>query len=364
MGRIAAAVRQTLRSGGWPLVGLAAALLAGWLLSGTPRTRIERPLLSFPRFPSPDDRLRNLHRRTLTVRHAAPPPATAAADSALATARPAPARVDPMQLALSGAESAFVIEARALTETPVGQMLIRCLTHQGAQALRHLQRDFNFNPFEQINRIAIAAAADGVRPVLFVEGDFRALQSLDAGAPRRRSGQHGQLLVRGNETLGLWGDSLAIVGRSEDILRSLARLDAPETASQPSPLPEHEAYGEIYGTLRGSWLQRLLPQSLGERVSATLERAMVHVGASDDMLIVADAFGPTEASAELGVSLGAALALMRARAASEGDESLLHLLDESRVVPAPEGFKLEVALPLAMVEEQLSGCGDPLRSAP
>lgn len=264
-----------------------------------------------------------------------------------------------MNEAIGAAESAFVVEAGALKETPLGAMLIRCLTQL---SLSNLLRSVHRDP-ERIERVAIASAGADGRPMLLVGGTFAAAHEADAGTPGVPVGRRGHLLTQGTERAGIWDDRLLIFGeREEDIEAALARLEGGLDA--PPPLPADEAYGDVYGTLQGDWLRSLLPSAWGERAMGALARATIHVDAGDDLLIVADAYGPAPASSDLGVSLGAGLALLRSRAASVGDEHLLRLLEESRVVPAPGGFKLEVALPLALIEQQLSECARPAQTAP
>lgn len=358
MGAVSSTVTQTLRRGGWPLLGLSSAVLAALALSGKPKAKPEVAPPAFPRAPAPGARLRKLERQALPVEGSSAPRGAGQATQGPATAEPTPARIDPLHVALAGTASVLVLEAPALKETLLGQLLIRCLTPRGEESLRQLRRDLHFDPVELGDRVAIAEVSSGGPPLILLGGDFSSLRRADAGGPGTPTQELGRLLFQSRETVGLWADRLAILGEREDVLRVLDRLEGPDGPREPSPLAEEETYGQIYGTIGRTWMRRLLPRDLGEQAALALERATVHVSAAEDLWIVAEAYGPSNPAAELGVSLGSALARMRAEAISEGDKRLRRLLDNARVVRATGGFRLEVALPLATVEDQLSHCGE------
>jgi hypothetical protein len=59
---------------------------------------------------------------------------------------------------------------------------------------------------------------------------------------------------------------------------------------------------------------------------------------------------------DLGKSLGGALSLARMKAQAEGDEKLAQLLDFAKVRPDGDEFKLELAVPLEAIKQQLAFC--------
>jgi hypothetical protein len=92
-------------------------------------------------------------------------------------------------------------------------------------------------------------------------------------------------------------------------------------------------------------------------VRGAAERVLLHVDAAGDLLLVAEVHGDRqEAIAELGRALAGALSVARLQALHDDDRLLADLLDESRVIPGDGSFQLEVALPLATIEEALGDC--------
>lgn len=155
--------------------------------------------------------------------------------------------------------------------------------------------------------------------------------------------------------LGTWGDSLLIAGRDgTDVERAIDRLEGRAPVSPP--IDAADTYGEIYGVMDASGLGRFLADDVRERLRGAAERVELHIDTrnDDDVLIVADAEGPNAAAvADLGKSLGAALAVARVTAQSEGDQDLATLLDLARVNPKTGSFRVEAALPLDVLERRL-----------
>ncbi len=107
-------------------------------------------------------------------------------------------------------------------------------------------------------------------------------------------------------------------------------------------------------------LARILPDSqrdIAERFRSALENIELHIDASEDVAIVADANGPTAADVnDLGKTLGAALSLGRLKAQSDGDEKLAELMELARVSPRDGRFSLELALPMPVIQRQMGPC--------
>jgi hypothetical protein len=61
---------------------------------------------------------------------------------------------------------------------------------------------------------------------------------------------------------------------------------------------------------------------------------------------------------DLGKSLGGALSLARMKAQAEGEEKLAQLLDFAKVRPDGNEFKLELAVPLDVIKQQLAFCSE------
>ena len=334
---------------------LAAALglfvLAAWLMLPQQKPRPPRAVLEFPRGPRPHEIERDERRRTLEV------PAVAGVGAAGASAEESPKRlVDPLHVALPPADLAVVVEAGAVLASPAGRMLLGCLSPPQAETLRELEGRTGFAPLEQIERVAFAESSAG-DTTLLMSGDFSGLElaRLTEGASPERAGSKGLMATRDSRGVAVWDGRMLIVGEPGSVRDALRRLDG-EATPAASPL-DGEMYGEMYGALSGAALSRLLPAALGERVRGAAERVLVHVDATDDLLLVAEVHGERpEALAELGRALAGALAMGRLQAVREDDRLLADLLDESRVIPGEGSFQLEVALPLSTLEEALGAC--------
>ena len=98
---------------------------------------------------------------------------------------------------------------------------------------------------------------------------------------------------------------------------------------------------------------------LAEKLRTVAQRIEVHVDTSHDVGIVADVQGVDTAQVEdLGKAVGAAMAVGRVGAQQQGEKELAELMDLAKVQPEGDRFKLEMAIPLEMLEKQLSKCGE------
>jgi hypothetical protein len=343
-----------LRRAGYLVAALGLFALAAWLMLPQQKPRPPRPSLEFPRWPRPHEIERDERRRTLAV------PARARGGSAgegdEGAQEPATVLVDPLHVALPPADLAVVVEAGAVLASPAGRMLLGCLSPPQAEALRELEARTGFAPLEQLERVAFTESSTGAT-TLVMSGDFAGLDlaQLADGASLERAGAKALVATRGQQAVAVWDRRMLIVGEPGGVSDALRRLDGEATAA--SALPREEMYGEMYGALSGASLSRLLPAMLGERLRGAAERVLVHVDASDDVLLVAEVHGAQrDALLELRQALAGALAMGRLRAVRDDDRLLADMLDESRVIPGDDSFQLEVALPLATLEEALGAC--------
>jgi hypothetical protein len=100
-------------------------------------------------------------------------------------------------------------------------------------------------------------------------------------------------------------------------------------------------------------------KEIADRFRSALQRIELHVDASDDVALTADATGPVPGDvADLGKTLGTALALGRVKAQADGDQVLADLL--SLAVVSPHGregrFTFDLALPMDVLKKHLGPC--------
>jgi hypothetical protein len=335
------------------LAALALFSLAAWLMLAPEPPRARRAAVAFPRYPRSHDIERRERRRTLAL------PAGAArgpASGDLGAAPPPAAALDPVHAALPPGNVQLVIEAGVLRDSPVGRRLLACLSPAQSNELRELEVRTGFRPLEQLERVAIAGGAKEGETLLIAEGDFRELDftllAPEAGEPET-FGERALLAEHGDHTLGLWDERLLLLGDTLSVRDSLARLSGGAPATDLST----EAYGEIYGTVPSEVFSRLLPGELGERLRGAADRVLLHVDATEDVLLVAEVHGQQENElSDLGMAIAGALSVARLSAVREKEALLADLLDESRVIPGSTSFQLEMALPLATIERHLGEC--------
>jgi hypothetical protein len=343
-----------LKRAGFLLAALALFVLAAWLMLGPESPRARRAALSFPRHPRPDDIERQERRRTLAVPNgAAGEPARG--DPNTDPPAPTPA-VDPVHAALPPSRVQVVVEAGVLRDSPLGRRLLACLSPAQSEGLREVEERTGFRPLQQLERIAIAGGANDGQSLIIAEGDFRGVDIMPL-APNADAmealGERALLAEHGDQTLGFWDERLLLIGDAPSVRDALARL----SGGVPATTLSSEAYGEIYGTLSSEMLSQLLPDELGERLRGAADRVLLHVDATDDVLLVAEVHGQREEElADLGTAIAGALSVARLQAVRENDALLADLLDESRVIPGGKSFQLEMALPLATIERHLGEC--------
>jgi hypothetical protein len=347
-----------MKRGRWPWLMAAGGLLgiAAWLMAlrdvDPPAPAWRRA--EMPRRMTGQERARAESRRTLP-----PPPVVSPA------AEPAPLR-DPLIAALPPTvkRGVVVVEANAVRHSPVGQLLVDCmLAGDGARSLEELRRLTGIDPLEDVDRVAMTD------DTLIVSGHFAKARWQEIFAQQGVGyGQDGMLYrpATSDDTeaagiaIGVWKGQLVVAAPTEDAVRAtLDRLEGRGTQGPPA-LDESQTYGEIYGVVNGAAIAQLVPPeqaALAEKLRAAAARVELHVDTQRDVGIVANVTGPLARDNEdLGKSIGAALALGRLRAQAEGEGDLAELMDLARVVPEDGRFRIEMGLPLELLEKHLRSC--------
>lgn len=332
----------------------AAALLglAAFLMAPPKKPRVSPREVEFPRYQRPHEIARQSERSRV-------PSALHRPDAGEPPNAIPEAAFDPVHVALAGGHVALVLEARVLRDSPIGRKLLGCLSPQHLGALADFKNHLGFDPIERVERIGVTSSAADSQPVLVLGGDFQGISLSFPGddAPVFEAyGERTRLAKTHEQALALWDESTFIVGNVEPVLAIVRRLEGEDPPLDP--FPADEAYGEVYGGISGAALSELVPSAYRERVRDAAERVLLHVDATDDLLLVADVRGEPSQVRDLGTALGGALALGRLQAMKDDEALLGELLDQSRVVPGEGGFLLEMALPLAAIEEQLGACAE------
>jgi hypothetical protein len=259
---------------------------------------------------------------------------------------------------------AVVVEANAVRHSPVGELLVDCmLAGEGSRNLDELRRTTGIDPLEDVDRVAMAD------DTLIVSGHFSKARwdelFADRGAPFGRDGmlyrpRLGDGTRDADTVIGVWNSQLAILAPTEDAVRAVIdRLEGRGTQGPPA-LDESQAYGEIYGVANGAAIAELVPSefaALAEKLRSAAARVELHVDTSRDVGIVADVTGlQARETEDLGKSVGAALALGRLRAQAEGVNELAELMDLARVLPQDGQFRIEMGLPLEILQKHLRRC--------
>jgi hypothetical protein len=354
-------------------LALAAVLLAvgaGLMFTGQgDEPEPEVPRVDFPRRMRQQDWKRAEGRRTQVL----PVAETAVAEPR----RPR----DPVLAALPRGKgrSAVVIEANALRNSPIGELLLACLMRDGGKRMDELRQISGVDPLQDLDRMVITD--DG----FILSGNFGKARfaemlkervSSDHG-PSGRVYEPGDLIFahsdggtsrgRGDSAVGTWNDQLLVVGKSPDSVKeTLDRVEG-RGSNEPPIISEGSTYGEMYGVLSVEQLLRMLPPDqaeLAERLKEVADTVELHLDARSDVAMVAEIRGSDEAKVtDLGKSLGAALSVARLKAQADGNKDLAQLLDFAKVQPDGNEFKLEMAVPLEVLQERLAWCRDEGRAA-
>jgi hypothetical protein len=349
--------QRLLKSAGFLLSALGLFAVAAFLMREPKAPRTERAALEFPRYARPHELDRQRQRSTYVIPERADAGSgEGVVDSDEPTQAP-PGRLDPMHVALGAGELQMVFEASALLDSPLGRMLLACLSPEQTEALQQLEEKSGFKPLEQLERVAFANDGPDDDPVLVLSGDVGDITpaAFEIDGELEPYGPKSVWVAEGSHAFGLWNRKIAVLGDVEGVRAALARLEGEEPPLS-SPFAD-EAYGEVYGSLSTRAAAELVPSELRQRLKDAAERLVLHVDTTDDLLLVADVYGQDEEKLrDLGTAIGGALSLGRLHALREDNTLLSDLLDESRVIPGSGSFQLEMALPLSAIEAQLGEC--------
>ncbi|RKH08426.1 hypothetical protein D7V97_19525 [Corallococcus sp. CA053C] len=282
---------------------------------------------------------------------------------------------DPLLAALPRGKgrTAVVIEANALRHSPLGELLMDCLMRDGGKNLEQFKALSGVDPFQDLDRMVITDEG------LILSGDFSKARyqellgdrvSSDHG-PGARVYEPGDTSFplpdggtrrgRMDRAVGTWNDQMLVVGRNPDEVKTvLDRMDGRGQEEGPPLLDENSTYGEMYGVLAVEQLAKMLgpdQAELAQRLKDVAQNVELHLDTSGDVAMVADVRGmDADKMTDLGKSLGGALSMARMKAQADGNTEMAQLLDFAKVRPDGTSFKLELAVPLSAIQEQLAWC--------
>ncbi|MBI2372441.1 MAG: hypothetical protein HYV07_00445 [Deltaproteobacteria bacterium] len=345
-----------MRRYGWLALALVLLLLASFLMRAgeAPSFGLEDPpKVTFPRFATPEEHERSAKRRTLlTLRESQEP------------GQKVTVKRDPLMAVLpADADFGVVVEANAIRNSPIGEMLLACTGTAGAERIEELRNEIGFDPLADLDRVAVAGKS------VMMTGNFAGLNRQkmheELGAPTAY-GDKGRVYSEGGENVAIWNDEMLLTARSKEELE--ASIDILEGRRPPPEKPairEDMAYGEAYGKLDVDFLAGLLPEDGGlrDKVRGAIQGVELHATTFGDVAMVAKLEGADgEKVEDLARSLGGALSLLRVQARSEEGkeaEQLAELLDLARIERQGSGaFTLELALPISYVKKKLGRCAE------
>ena len=362
------------RRSAWLIAALALFGLTAWLLLRDEPDAPEKKLeVEIPHQLTPKERVRMEQRRTLPV---VPPPAV---ESARPVAHPRPR--DPVLAALATGNNkvAVVIEANAIRYSPIGQLLIDCLSNlPGGNPLQRAKDELGIDPLQDLDRVAITDHG------LVLSGNFKNAHFADfihknndqLDVETQPYGDDGTVYtVNAPElpdggvprTMGFatWKDELVFLGQNpDDAQQAIDRVEGRQPA-QPA-LTEDQTYGEVYGTISPQALSEMLPpdqQQLKDQLLNGAQQIELHVDASNDVGVSFGVKGDGEQTEDLGRTIAGGLSALRIKAKAEGDDEAAELLDYARVDPNGSNFSVDMALPMSWFETQLAWCRDPAARA-
>lgn len=331
----------------WLFVALALFGLAAWLMSHGEKGGASAEIKERRPFPERLDRegWQRVQRR-LTL----PSPAASHGPPE----RGFPRMRDPLLTALSPtAKINLVFEASAIRDSPLGQMLVRCLNREAGHP-RDREAKMMLDFFQQVDRVAFSD------DVVLATGGFDLARWRDMYSEHAPSPYGEATIYQGHEgdpALATRAPNLVLFGQNRGALeRAIDRIDHPDPETKP-PIAPSDTYGEIYGVLDSKALTKLLPDELRDKFADATNRIELHADTRDDVLIVADV-GGAEATRveELGRALAGAMAVGRVKARAESDAVLQQLLERSRVSLDGKTFRVEAAFPLALIANRLGDC--------
>ena len=282
---------------------------------------------------------------------------------------------DPLMAALPAGgpgKTAVVIEANALRNSPIGELLLDCMRtkHGGGDPLAPFRDKTHIDLLTDVDRVAVTD--DGT----IVTGNFKnadwdqiplfkeASQSPygDHAVMYTPSGASDRPFPPGVGAMAVWNGEMVITGATEaQVEASIDRLEGRAPPVQPA-IDEGDSYGDVYGTLSPADLAKMLGTTgpsgaMAQKILDAAQQVKLHIDAQGDVDMVADVEGPdADKVTDLGKALGGALSLGRIEAQAKGDGDLADLLDLARIQPDGDKFEAKLALPMSMLQKKLAWC--------
>lgn len=360
------------RRGMWLVFAVVLFGLAAWLmLSGQGEEVFDRPEkeVAFPTRLRPEERQRMESRRTYVA------PAVDAGTAEQQPRRPS----DPVLAALprGTGKTAMVFEANAIRHSPIGELLLECMMNQGGgRELERFKQETGVDPLQDVDRLVVTD--DGV----IVSGNFgderlkgllsrQGATNYDYGDEARLYEQPTQYTLRDGGTatrrnpmsLGMWNNQMLVFGKSPDGVKEVIDRVEGRGPDEPPVISEGSTYGEMYGVVAVEQLKKMLPpdqQELATRLAEVAQNVELHMDTRSDFAMTAKVKGSDEQKVtDLGKSLGGALSLARMKAQASGEKELTQLLDFAKVRPDGTEFRLDLAVPLEVIKQQLAFCREP-----
>jgi hypothetical protein len=358
---------------GWLVAaGVLFALAAGLMFMGSgEEAPPEIPRMDFPRRMRSEEKARAERRRTYVQ------PVAVADAGVNEPSRPR----DPVIAALPRGKNktAVVIEANALRHSPIGELLMDCLLRDGGKRLQQFKETSGVDPLQDLDRMVLTDDGfilsgnfggakfkellgertafnygDGAR--IYEPGDVTV--TLPDGGVRQR---------RNDSAIGTWNNQMLVVGSSPDKVKEVMDRVEGRGPDEPPVLSEQSTYGEMYGVVAVEQLAKMIPPEqaeLAQRLREVAENVELHMDARSDVAMVAELRGPdAQKVTDLGKSLGAALSVARMKAQAEDQKDLAQLLDFAKVQPDGNEFRLELAVPLQLLQERLAFCREERQAA-
>jgi hypothetical protein len=348
------------------------AVAAGLMFTGQgDESKPPPPEVDFPTRMSAPDRERAEKRRTWVM--------PVVPDAGVATP---PKPRDPLLAALPRGKghTAVVLEANALRHSPVGELLLDCLLRDGGKNLEQFKALSGVDPLQDLDRMVITDEG------LILSGDFSKAHyqellgdrvAFDHGPGARvyepgdtsfPTSDGGTRRGRMDSAVGTWNNQMLVLGKDPNSVKTvLDRMDGRGLDEGPPLLDENSTYGEMYGVLAVETLAKLLgpeQEGLAKQLVDVAQNVELHLDTSGDVAMVAHVSGMDEQKmTDLGKSLGGALSMARMKAQADGKEDLAQLLDFARVRPDGTSFKMELAVPLSVIQEQFAWCREERQAA-
>jgi hypothetical protein len=257
------------------------------------------------------------------------------------------------------AKTVVVFDAAAVRESPVGQLLMKCLNDESDRGSKAPPSVAEF--FTRTDRIAIADN------LMLATGHFAGFPKGDwspQSAGSRAYGERGKILNYDPEesnrrTVALVDESTFVTGPTRSAVESsIDRLEG-RARNDSAAMTTALAYGDIYGIVDASHFKEVFPDKIASVMREVANNVELHIDTENDVLIVADfkSNNPKRLE-ELGRLLVGAISAGRLEALVSGDRELGQLLDYAQIKPQFGELHVEVALPLSFVAGKLGTCAN------